>query len=366
MKRMGLAVAAVVAGSLATATPAAVANAEPSDELLAAVQRDLGLSPQQAAERFRQESRAAVMQHVAKGLAGDTFAGAWFDAASGKLVVGVTDAVKSAALRGLGAEPKVVAHTAKDLNAVKAGLDGKGPAPAAVTGWFVDEAANVVTVTVQRGRSDVAKSFVDGSGPLVRLVETDEQPRLFADIRGGDAYYINNAGRCSVGFAVEGGFVTAGHCGSNGDSVAGHDRSPLGEFAGSSFPGNDYGWVKANSSWTPTAKVNHYGGADVVVSGSTEAAVGASICRSGSTTGWHCGTVSAKNQTVNYQEGSVSGLTRTNVCAEPGDSGGSWVSGTQAQGVTSGGSGNCTSGGTTFFQPVNEILSTYNLKLITG
>jgi streptogrisin C len=76
--------------------------------------------------------------------------------------------------------------------------------------------------------------------------------------------------------------------------------------------------------------------------------------------------VQAKNQTVNYQQGSVSGLTQTNACAEPGDSGGSWVSGTQAQGVTSGGSGNCTSGGTTYFQPVNEILSVYGVSLITG
>jgi streptogrisin C len=112
--------------------------------------------------------------------------------------------------------------------------------------------------------------------------------------------------------------------------------------------------------------VNNYAGGEVSVAGSTEAAVGASICRSGSTTGWHCGTISAKNQTVNYAQGSVSGLTRTNVCAEPGDSGGSWLSGNQAQGVTSGGSGNCTSGGTTYFQPVNEILSAYGLTLVTS
>jgi streptogrisin C len=62
----------------------------------------------------------------------------------------------------------------------------------------------------------------------------------------------------------------------------------------------------------------------------------------------------------------VTGLTRTNVCAEPGDSGGSWLSGNQAQGVTSGGSGNCSSGGTTYFQPVNEILSAYGLTLVTS
>jgi streptogrisin C len=53
------------------------------------------------------------------------------------------------------------------------------------------------------------------------------------------------------------------------------------------------------------------------------------------------------------------------VCAEPGDSGGPFVSGTQAQGVTSGGSGDCTSGGTTFFQPVNPILSDFGLTLKT-
>ncbi|WP_030105154.1 S1 family peptidase, partial [Actinoalloteichus caeruleus] len=93
---------------------------------------------------------------------------------------------------------------------------------------------------------------------------------------------------------------------------------------------------------------------------------GASICRSGSTTGWRCGTVQAKNQTVFYAQGAVSGLTRTNACAEGGDSGGSWLSGSQAQGVTSGGSGNCTWGGTTYFQPLNPILSRWGLSLTRG
>ncbi|RAS62426.1 streptogrisin C [Lentzea atacamensis] len=369
MKRMAVAAVAVLAGALATTvSPAAVAAPEPSADVLAAMQRDLGLNAQQAAERLRQESAAAVLQHVAKGFAGDEFGGAWFDASIGKLVVGVTEGVtgaKADRIKQLGAEPRTVAHKEKDLDAAKTRLDAE-KAPAEVTGWFVDPQANAVTITVKRGQAEVAKSFAEKAGTLAKVVETDEAPRLLKDIRGGDAYYINNAGRCSVGFAVQGGFVTAGHCGSKGDTVAGVDRSALGAFEGSSFPGNDYGWVKANSAWTPTAKVNRYGGADVVVSGHTEAAVGASICRSGSTTGWHCGVVQAKSQTVNYQEGSVSGLTRTDVCAEPGDSGGSWVSGTQAQGVTSGGSGNCTSGGTTYFQPVNEILSAYNLTLITG
>jgi streptogrisin B len=56
-------------------------------------------------------------------------------------------------------------------------------------------------------------------------------------------------------------------------------------------------------------------------------------------------------------------LIQTNVCAEPGDSGGPLYDGTKAIGLTSGGSGDCTTGGTTFFQPVTEALSAYGVSL---
>jgi streptogrisin C len=62
----------------------------------------------------------------------------------------------------------------------------------------------------------------------------------------------------------------------------------------------------------------------------------------------------------------VYGVTRTDVCAEPGDSGGSFVSGTEAQGMTSGGSGDCGSGGTTYFQPVQPALDAFGLTLVTS
>jgi streptogrisin C len=368
MKRTS--VAAVVLAALTLVPGTAQADeATPglTAEVLAALQRDLGLNADQAKERLKQEQTAAATQKTVKDFAGTSYAGAWFDAALGKLVVGVTDSAKSRVVKALGAEPKVVANSAASLDATKAAIDAAGNAPTEVTGWYVDDKANSVVVTVQRGAVSSVSSFLTAAraaGP-VTVVETDQTPMLFADIRGGDAYNINGTSRCSIGFSVSGGFVSAGHCGTTGATVTSGGQS-MGSFAGSSFPGNDYSYVRTNSGWTPTAKVNHYGGADVIVSGSTEAAVGASVCRSGSTTGWHCGTVQAKNQTVNYQQGSVSGLTQTNACAEPGDSGGSWVSGTQAQGVTSGGSGNCTSGGTTYFQPVNEILSVYGVSLITG
>jgi streptogrisin D len=37
--------------------------------------------------------------------------------------------------------------------------------------------------------------------------------------------------------------------------------------------------------------------------------------------------------------------------------------GSVALGLTSGGSGNCRTGGTTFYQPVTEVLSKYNVSV---
>lgn len=103
------------------------------------------------------------------------------------------------------------------------------------------------------------------------------------------------------------------------------------------------------------------------MTGTEVAPIGASVCRSGATTGFACGEITAIDETVNYGEGRiVRGLTRTSVCAEPGDSGGPFVSGTQAQGVTSGGIGGCASGGTTFFQPINEAATKLGVTVVTG
>jgi streptogrisin D len=51
------------------------------------------------------------------------------------------------------------------------------------------------------------------------------------------------------------------------------------------------------------------------------------------------------------------------VCAEPGDSGGALFSGDTALGLTSGGSGDCSSGGETFFQPVHAALDAYGASI---
>ncbi|KOU81281.1 peptidase S1 [Streptomyces sp. XY593] len=367
------AVHAGVASAVPLPEPAAapsVAAPSASAGLLDAMRRDLGLTASQAEERLSAEKAATAVEKSVRQAAGGAYGGSWYEPSTGRLVVAVTDHAEEAEVRALGADTRLVRHSAAALDRAKARLDRLG-APAGVAGWHVDPRTNSVVVTVVHTEREApaVRAFVDRAraGGLVTVAETAQAPRTYAaGTVGGDPYYTGNV-RCSIGFSVYGGFVTAGHCAQAGAAVRGWDGSAMGTFQGSSFPGNDYAYVGIHSGWWTVPVVLGWGTIpDQLVSGSAEAPVGASICRSGSTTHWHCGTVLAKNETVNYSQGAVHQMTKTSVCAEGGDSGGSFLSGDQAQGVTSGGWGNCSSGGQTWFQPINEILSRYGLTLHTA
>jgi hypothetical protein len=356
-----------------SATAPAAESAPASDGLLQAMQRDFDLTRAEAEDRLAAERKATDLAPEARRTAGPAYGGAWFDAESEKLTVAVTadaDAATVRTLRASGAAVRTVEHSARQLDAAKSRID-RLDAPAGVSSWSVDPTANTVVVNVvreQRTDNDV-RAFVAKAreaGPVtVRTVRAPAET-FAAGTVGGDPYYTGNV-RCSIGFSVHGGFVTAGHCGGVGSQVRGWDGSYIGNFQGSSFPDNDYAWVNVGSGWWTVPVVLGWGTVpDQLVRGSAEAPIGASICRSGSTTHWHCGSVLAKNETVNYSQGAVHQMTKTSVCAEPGDSGGSFISGDQAQGVTSGGWGNCSSGGETWHQPINEILNRYGLTLHTA
>ncbi|MFJ9725662.1 S1 family peptidase [Streptomyces sp. NPDC101209] len=377
--RTGLS-ALLLLGTWATASslPASAADssahspseAPASASLLTAMRHDLGLTDAQARKRLAAEKTATAVERKAKRAAGASYGGSWFDPATGRLTVAVTRGANTEAVRATGATVKLVRHSARRLDAAKARIDAL-PAPAGVGSWYVDPKANKVVVDVvaaHRDDNDVRAFLARArqAGP-VTVEETAGAPRTFAaGTVGGDPYYTGNV-RCSIGFSVYGGFITAGHCDQHTGAVYGWDHSYIGNFQGSSFPDNDYAWVNVGSGWWTVPVVLGWGTvSDQLVRGSNEAPVGASICRSGSTSHWHCGTVLAKNETVNYSQGAVYQMTKTSVCAEPGDSGGSFISGDQAQGVTSGGWGNCSSGGETWYQPVNEILNRYGLTLHTA
>jgi hypothetical protein len=382
LRHLGLATLLVLGGLTATGTLPASAADTPTGSaedqaasagLLDAMQRDFGLTRAEAEDRLAAERRATDLAPTARRAAGDAFGGSWFDAGRGRLTVAVTSDASPTTVRAVaatGAQVHTVEHSARRLDTAKNRID-RLDAPAGVSSWHVDPAANSVVVDVvrgERGDNDV-RNFLEQAreaGPVTVRTVASAPSTFAAGTVGGDPYYTGNV-RCSIGFSVHGGFVTAGHCGGAGAAVRGWDGSHIGTFQGSSFPGDDYAWVSVGSGWWTVPVVLGWGTvSDQLVRGSNEAPVGASICRSGSTTHWHCGTVLAKNETVNYSQGAVHQMTKTSVCAEGGDSGGSFISGDQAQGVTSGGWGNCSSGGETWFQPVNEILNRYGLTLHTA
>ncbi|MFJ5831327.1 S1 family peptidase [Streptomyces sp. NPDC093089] len=241
-------------------------------------------------------------------------------------------------------------------------------ADVAGTAWHVDPATSTVVVTVDSTVSpaEIAK-IKQQAGANAGALRVERTPGTFNKlISGGDAIYASSW-RCSLGFNVKDGagnyyFLTAGHCTDGaGTWYSNSSRTTvLGSTAGSSFPTNDYGIVRyTNTSVTKSGTV---GGVDIT--SAANATVGMSVTRRGSTTGIHSGRVTGLNATVNYGGGDiVYGMIQTNVCAEPGDSGGPLHSGSRAIGLTSGGSGNCSSGGTTFFQPVTEALSAYGVSV---
>jgi streptogrisin B len=236
----------------------------------------------------------------------------------------------------------------------------------------VDASTNQVVVTVDSSVTGAqlasVKAAVSSFGSQARLEVVAGTFRTDAAI-GGDAIYGSKY-RCSLGFNVKSSagtyyFLTAGHCGKVEPtwwtSTTHNTTTLLGSTVSATFPGKDYSLVQYASTYAVDTKGL---AGNVDIASAANAYVGESVTRDGSTSGIHSGTVTALNVTVRYQSGGVvRGLIQTTVCAEPGDSGGPLYDGTKAIGLTSGGSGDCKKGGTTFFQPVVAALQAYGVSV---
>jgi hypothetical protein len=264
-----------------------------------------------------------------------------------------------------------------DLSAAVARLDGSADTrPASVTGWYVDLARRTLVVSVHGSAAGVPGWAAEHGAGAIEVEHVAEAPRPFWDLISGQLIQ-NGSARCTLGFNAFSGasrfILTAGHCVTVAGSWYGAGGY-IGESGGSSFPGNDFGFITVQSAAAEsTPLVDRYSsGSDVTITGATNPTVGMSVCSSSPVTGWKCGSITGINQTVCYPEGCVTGMARSNMCSEPGTSGAPVVtnpgSGTtvRAVGFISGGSGNCSSGGTTWIQPVAEPLATYGMTLYTG
>ncbi|WSR03835.1 S1 family peptidase [Streptomyces sp. NBC_01210] len=244
-----------------------------------------------------------------------------------------------------------------------------------VTGiaWYTDTVSGRVVVTADDSVSAAEiEAIKKAAGHHADSLQIKRMPGTLSKLMAGGEGIHSSGGRCSLGFNLlshtTGNYyaLTAGHCTNLGSTWYGDSAltSTLGSTAASSFPDNDYGAVRLTSAAAADGRVYLYDGTYRDITGAGDAYVGQSVQRSGSTTGLHSGVVTGLNVTVNYQEGTVYGLIQTTVCAERGDSGGAMFSGSTALGVTSGGSGDCSQGGTSFYQPVTEALSAYGLDIV--
>jgi len=308
-------------------------------------------------------ARSVQVLATVEKMLGDRTPGGYLDA-SHRPVVTVTDDATARTVAANGAVPRMVERSRATLRSATSTLDARASIPG--TSWALDPQTNQVVVdydtTVTGVRLQQLKAAAAALGDAVRMEPMTGA--LSTRISGGDAVY-GGGFRCSLGFNVRRGgqnyFLTAGHCGDVAATWYSDRRqtSLLGSTVDSQFPGHDYALVAyTNTSVTVSGTV---GGQDVTTAATP--AVGQPVTRRGSTSGTHSGVVTALNATVNYAEGRVTGLIRTTVCAESGDSGGPLYSGTTAYGLTSGGSGDCTRGGVTYFQPVVPALTAYGATI---
>jgi streptogrisin D len=329
-----------------------------------------------AAPRTLKAKDASDLASQLAGLLGDAFAGSYYDVDRQQLVVNVVPGDNNVIVRAkkAGAAVREVDNSIAELEAGARTLKSEATIPG--TAWAVDPRTNKILVTadstVTGAAWDRLESTVDGLGSgMVTVKKSAGTFRTFAS--GGDAIFGGGA-RCSLGFNVTAGdgspaFLTAGHCGvateqwsdaENGAPIATVDRA--------TFPGaGDFALVRYDDPNTEAPSEVNVGGQTVQISQAAEATVGRQVFRMGSTTGLADGQVLGLDATVNYPEGTVTGLIQTDVCAEPGDSGGPlFTRDGLAMGLTSGGSGDCTVGGETFFQPVTTALEAVGATLGDG
>jgi streptogrisin D len=379
-KRIPKRKAAIAAGSVAALGAAALLlpNANASQT---------GSSDNATPKTFKADDVSGLASQLASQL-GDAFAGSYYNADKQQIVINVVGNNSNVAntIRKAGAIPNQVRNSTATLQAAAKTLKAKATMPG--TAWSVDPKTNEIQVTadstVTGSQWNTLQSTVKSLGSGVATVK--KSGGAFKTlVSGGDAIFAQANGggvRCSLGFNVTASdgspaFLTAGHCGvaakqwsdsQNGQPIATVDQA--------TFPGNgDFSLVKYDDPNTQApSEVNAGNGQTVHITQAADAVVGQQVFRMGSTTGLHDGTVTGLDATVNFQSetnpggvDTVTGLIQTDVCAEAGDSGGSlFTQDGSAVGLTSGGSGDCTNGGETFFQPVTTTLQATGATLGAG
>lgn len=358
--------------------PTAVSSAAPDPglglpaDLVAALNRDLHISPEEYLQRADTAQQVAAFATTAQRQYPQVFAGAWLDE-QGKGVIALAPGPGAEEARGAAESTGfVVRNVAKSESALRGEksaferwLDGQPEAVSAlVRGVVIDTVNNSIAVRVDKPGLPMP-NFIDPAHVIVMAppvaAETLPQATAVAEAGtaavGGGSGFASVAGdtslRCSFGFngVGPGGNVvniTAGHCNPDLDnigaatvheSLGGNQVGPkIATFQKSVLGSQDYSILDIEDGAAGRFENNLVtvpGAAPVPIEGVATPVVGAPVCKSGSRTGFSCGVVNAVDQTVQVGDRQLTQSFSANICALPGDSGGPIVTGRLALGISS-------------------------------
>jgi hypothetical protein len=195
------------------------------------------------------------------------------------------------------------------------------------------------------------------------------EPGLLAPhIAGGDTFNAGAlGGRCLIGFNARAGityfFLAAAHCvPAVGATVyAGTGTGTVLGVVAARHPSSDFALVRyTNGSIAKPSAVDLYAGGLQAITSFGSGTVGQAVRRTGPN-GVRSGTITSLNVTINYAGGTLYNMIRTTVCSEPGESGGPLFAGTVGIGINWGGSGNCATGGASYYSSARRAATTYGV-----
>ncbi|WP_329429789.1 S1 family peptidase [Streptosporangium sp. NBC_01495] len=163
-----------------TRKPSAPVVVSPPPGVIEALQRDLGLTREQAEARLLNEARLAPIEAQLREELGDHFGGSWFTGIIAQtLVIATTSAGDVPRIVSAGARAKVVRASLATLRALKQKLDDTLPAhPTSGSVRYVDVQSNKVVILSRYAAAtrNIVKSIgVDTS--MVVVVASKEDPR---------------------------------------------------------------------------------------------------------------------------------------------------------------------------------------------
>lgn len=315
-------------------------------------------------DRLAAEAEASRLEDIAQEMLGESYAGSWFDAERMALVAGATSDSQTEFLQRLGIDVIQMSHSLSALqelqDQVLVDLESAEIWGDLAHSLYIDYPSNQVVISSEPGAEDVIQGSLRANLESNALRIEDSAGRdipVASSVRGGDEYTNNNFTasegypfECSIGFSVNGGYLTAGHCGNVGHTVKGFNGVAQGSFSDSIVGGpgkKDRARVGTNSNWTPTPSVNGYSDGLISVPAKWAALKSyplySTVCRYGQASDVsNCGTITQSSVMVNTHHGvtglpyTITGLKRTSACVKGGDSGGPFLSvaESQAQGIT--------------------------------